>query len=80
MTGDSRSAATGKTGGLSQRAPMARVDDFLNPDDPRLFPRLTEAQIGHLAVIADNQLLVPGEGCSPTPNPATQRRSRGCGL
>ena len=61
MTGDFRPAATGETGGVSQKAPMARVADFLDPDDPGLFPRLTEAQIGHLAVIADHQLLAPGE-------------------
>jgi thioredoxin reductase (NADPH) len=38
-----------------------RVDDFLDPDDPTLFPRLTEAQAGQLAAVADLWLLAPGE-------------------
>jgi CRP-like cAMP-binding protein len=37
------------------------VDDFRDPDDPALFPRLTEAQIRQLAVIADHRLLATGE-------------------
>src|SRR5262249_50926583 len=52
---------SGKSGRAGRGAAPARVDDFLDPDDPTLFPRLTEAQIGQLAVIADHRLLAPGE-------------------
>jgi thioredoxin reductase (NADPH) len=53
--------ASGESGRAGRGPAPARVDDFLDPDDPTLFPRLTEAQIGQLAVIADHRLLEPGE-------------------
>ena len=46
---------------MSQGLMQVRVDDFLDPDDPTLFPRLTEAQTRQLAVVADLRLLAPGE-------------------
>src|SRR5215831_6938733 len=46
---------------VNRRAAPERVDDFLDPDDPTLFPRLTEAQIAQLTVTADHWLLAPGE-------------------
>ena len=52
---------SGESGRAGREAAPARVDDFLDPDDPTLFPRLTEAQIGQLAVIAEHRLLAPGE-------------------
>src|SRR5215475_6418647 len=52
---------SGKSGAASRGAAPERVDDFLDPDDPTLFPRLTEAQIAQLAVTADHWLLAPGE-------------------
>src|SRR5215472_10048597 len=53
--------SSGKSGRVSPGAAAARVDDFLDQDDPTLFPRLTEAQIAQLAVTADHWLLAPGE-------------------
>jgi thioredoxin reductase (NADPH) len=52
---------SGESGRAGRGPAPARVDDFLDPDDPTLFPRLTEAQIGHLAGLADHRLLAPGE-------------------
>jgi thioredoxin reductase (NADPH) len=46
---------------MGRGAAYARVDDFLDPDDPTLFPRLTEAQTGQLAAVADHRLLAPAE-------------------
>ena len=46
---------------MSRRAAQARVDDFLDPDDPTLFPRLTEAQTRQLAAVADLCVLAPAE-------------------
>jgi CRP-like cAMP-binding protein len=37
------------------------VSDFLDPDDPTLFPRLSEAQLEVLSRIADKLSLAPGE-------------------
>src|SRR5215831_14759105 len=65
MTSDGVLGPNGETSGGSGRvnrgAASARVDDFLDPDDPTLFPRLTEAQIGQVAAIADRRLLAPAE-------------------
>ena len=65
MTSDGVLGPNGETSGgsghVNRGAASARVDDFLDPDDPTLFPRLTEAQIGQLAMIADRRLLAPAE-------------------
>src|SRR5215831_18486062 len=52
---------SGKRGAAGRGAAPERVDDFLDPDDLTLFPRLTEAQIAQLAVTGDHWLLAPGE-------------------
>ncbi len=46
---------------MSQDDAPTRVEDFLDPDDPTLFPRLSEAQVGHLAGIAEQCSLESGE-------------------
>lgn len=40
---------------------MIRVDDVLDPDDPTLFPRLTEPQLERLARVSEEMSLGPGE-------------------
>jgi hypothetical protein len=37
------------------------VEDFLDPDDPTLFPRLTPEQVGYLAEIGTQLSFARGE-------------------
>jgi thioredoxin reductase (NADPH) len=46
---------------VSGHGARPRVRDFLDPDDPALFPHLSEAQIGELAGVAEHISLAPGE-------------------
>jgi thioredoxin reductase (NADPH) len=46
---------------VSEYTPPPRVEGFLDPDDPVLFPRLTPAQIQELAARGETLSLSPGE-------------------
>jgi hypothetical protein len=38
---------------MAENHGWAPAEDFLNPDDPRLYPRLSDAQIAELATVAE---------------------------
>ena len=46
---------------MSEYTSPTPAEGFLDPDDPTLFPRLTEAQIERLAESAETLSLAPGE-------------------
>jgi thioredoxin reductase (NADPH) len=46
---------------VSQDNAPTRVEDFLDPDDPTLFPRLSDAQVAQLAGMAEHVSLDRGE-------------------
>jgi Cyclic nucleotide-binding domain len=46
---------------MTENHGWARAEDFLDPDDPRLYPRLSDAQIAELATVAETVARAPGE-------------------
>ena len=46
---------------MAKNSARTRAEDFLDPDDRRLFPRLSQAQIGELDAVAATVSLAPGE-------------------
>ena len=53
--------ALGRPGMTADAAEQARVSDFLDPDDPALFPRLTRVQLEQLDRVGHRLDLAPGE-------------------
>jgi thioredoxin reductase (NADPH) len=46
---------------MTTNVARTRVEDFLDPDDRRLFPRLSEVQLGELAAVAECVSLASGD-------------------